>query len=164
MRRWVMEAAQTDMMIERVERLVRPLLASQGLELVEVRYSGGRHRGQGTLRIFIDKSGGVTAADCGHASQILSTALDVENIIQQRYILEVSSPGLDRPLTTPSDFQRHRGRLVRMETVTRGTLTGRILEAGLEGIALEIQGTGRLVLAPAEVRSARLEVEWTHES
>lgn len=159
-----MDAARTDMMIERVERLVRPLLASQGWELVEVTYAGGRHRGQGILRIFMDKPGGVTVDDCGHASEILSTALDVENMIPHHYTLEVSSPGLDRPLTTPSDFQRHRGRLARMETTTRGTLTGRILEAGPEGIALEIQGTGRLVLSPAEVQSARLEVEWTHES
>ena len=148
--------------IEQVERLARPLLASQGLDLVEVVYAGGRRRG--VLRIFIDKSGGVTVDDCGRVSQILSVALDVENIIHNNYVLEVSSPGLDRPLTAVSDFRRHRGRIVRMETATRGTVTGRILEAGPEGVTLEVEGAGPLVLPPTEARSARLTVEWTHES
>lgn len=148
--------------IEQVERVARPLLASQGFDLVEVRYAGGRRRG--VLRIFIDKIGGVTVDDCGRVSQILSTALDVEDIISHHYILEVSSPGLDRPLTALRDFLRHEGRLVRVATATRGAVTGRVLEADDEGITLGVEGGGRLQVPHGEIRSARLMVEWTDES
>lgn len=148
--------------IERLEQLVRPLLASQGLDVVEVTYAGGRRRG--VLRVFVDKIGGVTADECGRASEILSAALDVEDLIGQSYVLEVSSPGLDRPLAAPRDFQRRLGRLVRVVTAAAGVVTGRVRGADDEAVDLEVEGTGPIRLSYPEIRSARVTVEWPHES
>lgn len=148
--------------IERLERLVRPLLAAQGLDVVEVTYAGGRRRGM--LRVFVDKIGGVTADECGRASEILSAALDVEDLIGRSYVLEVSSPGLDRPLAAPRDFQHRQGRLIRVETTATGVVTGRVRGADDEAVELDVKGAGPIRLSYPEIRSARVTVEWPHES
>lgn len=91
----------------RVEELVLPVAAPLGIEVVAVEFVGaGRSR---ILRIYLDKDGGVTLDDCADVSRELSALLDVEDFIPGRYNLEVSSPGLDRPLKKISDFQRFSG-------------------------------------------------------
>jgi len=100
--------------VERVTELVEPLAAALGLELAEVEYKQeGR---QMVLRLFIDRDGGVTLDDCSAVSRELTEILDVEDFIQGHYNLEVSSPGLNRPLKKPSDFERFTGRLVKIRT------------------------------------------------
>ncbi len=99
---------------QRVAGLVGPLLDERGLELVDVDFTveHGRH----VLRIYIDRPGGVTLGDCTDISRELSTLLDVEDFIPGSYTLEVSSPGLDRPLKSERDFSRHIGGKVRIRT------------------------------------------------
>ncbi len=98
----------------RITELALPLLDSLGLELVELEY---RKEGQGmVLRLFIDKPGGVTLDDCADVSRELSEILDVEDVIHAHYNLEVSSPGLNRPLKKESDYTRYTGRLVKIRT------------------------------------------------
>jgi len=100
--------------VARVTELVEPLAASLGLELAEVEY---RQEGrQMVLRLYIDRDGGVTLDDCSAVSRELTEILDVEDIIQGHYTLEVSSPGLNRLLKKPSDFERYTGRLVKIRT------------------------------------------------
>jgi ribosome maturation factor RimP len=100
--------------VARVTKLAEPLAASLGLELAEVEY---RQEGrQMVLRLYIDKDGGVTLDDCAAVSRELTEILDVEDFIQGRYTLEVSSPGLNRPLKKSSDFERYTGRLVKIRT------------------------------------------------
>ncbi len=100
--------------VDQIRGAALPLLDSLGLELVELEY---RKEGQGmVLRLFIDKPGGVMLDDCAAVSRELSELLDVEEIIDSNYNLEVSSPGLCRPLIKPADYERYAGRLVKIRT------------------------------------------------
>ncbi len=102
-----------DSIAERVQRVVEPVLARDGYELVEVEWL--RQGGRWTLRLYIDKPGGVGVDDCQAASRIVDPILDVEDFIEPAYDLEVSSPGLERPLRKPADFERHAGRRARVK-------------------------------------------------
>jgi ribosome maturation factor RimP len=84
------------------------------MELVELEY---KREGQGmVLRVYLDKPGGVTLDDCSEVSRELSALLDVDDIIPNRYTLEVSSPGLNRPLVKEDDYRRSAGKLVKIRT------------------------------------------------
>lgn len=97
-----------------VRQLALPLVEAMGLELVEVEYcSEGR---QMILRLYLDKPGGITLDDCAAVSRELSPLLDVEEVVKGRYSLEVSSPGLNRPIRGEADFIRFAGRLVKVRT------------------------------------------------
>ncbi len=101
--------------LEQVRQIAGRVTASQGLELVDVEFRGGGKARM--LRLFIDKPGGVTHEDCAFVSREVGTILDVEDVIPGgSYTLEVSSPGLDRKLTQPGDFERFSGRRVRLMT------------------------------------------------
>lgn len=99
---------------EKVTELAMPILGSLGLELVdlEFRMAGRSH----VLCLYIDKPEGVTLDDCAEVSRELSLVMDVEDCISGRYTLEVSSPGLNRPLKRIEDFTRFAGRLVQVKT------------------------------------------------
>jgi ribosome maturation factor RimP len=100
--------------LERVRRIAAPLAAQEGLELVDVELGGAG--GRQALRLFIDKAGGVSLDDCSSVSRSVSAALDVEDPIDGAYDLEVSSPGLDRPLRTEEHFRKFAGEKVRVRT------------------------------------------------
>lgn len=99
---------------EQVKTLVTPIITDAQLELVDVEYT--REGQVHYLRIFIDKPGGVTIDDCQMISRECEVLLDVEDLIRTQYILEVSSPGLDRPLKKKEDYVRFRDRLVKIRT------------------------------------------------
>lgn len=97
-----------------IEDEIRKVVESEGLELVHIEY---RKQGRGyLLRVDIDKEGGVTLEDCQLVSQQVSTWLDVEDPIPGEFELQVSSPGLDRKFYKDSDYEKFRGRLVRVKT------------------------------------------------
>jgi ribosome maturation factor RimP len=139
----------------RLEKVVEPAVAGMGYELVDAQASNGGR----LLRLFIDKPGGVTLDDCAAASRHLTRVLAVEGIDYER--LEVSSPGLDRPLRKESDFARFAGQKaeVRMRTpdpsgrrkfvgVLRGAEAGRVsieLEGGIVGLALDDLDKAKLI-------------------
>ena len=100
--------------VTRVTELAGPLLAALRLELVDCEYK--REGRAMVLRLFIDREGGITLEDCAAVSRELSEILDVEDFIQDDYSLEVSSPGLNRPLKKAADFQRYQGRLIKVKT------------------------------------------------
>ena len=107
-----------------------PILGDEGLELVDVEFQ--REKQGWVLRVYIDKPGGVTLDDCTDISYQLSAVLDVEDLIDTSYTLEVSSPGLTRPLKELNDYERYKGQLVKIKTykpidgkkVFRGKLIG----------------------------------------
>lgn len=99
---------------ERARLVALPLLKELGLDLVNVEFQ--REAGGWILRVYLDKSGGVTLGDCQRVSEELSDLLDVENLIDHPYSLEVSSPGLNRPLTQETDFLRFVGQRARVST------------------------------------------------
>ena len=92
-----------------VEKVVNEILAGTDLELVDVEYVKER---DWYLRVFIDKAGGIEIDDCQQLSEKLEEILDAKNIVNDSYILEVSSPGLDRVLKKPRDFERENGKMV----------------------------------------------------
>jgi ribosome maturation factor RimP len=99
---------------KQVECIARPLVSSHGMELVEIEYQ--REGRTMVLRLYIDREGGVSLDDCAAVSRELSAVLDVEETVPGKYILEVSSPGLNRPLKTREDYARYKGRLVKIKT------------------------------------------------
>jgi len=99
---------------DRIIALASPVAEGFGLELVDVTFTS--EFGRRILRICIDKPGGVTVEDCEKVSRELGTVLDVEDPIPQNYNLEVSSPGLDRPLKTEKDFARFSGKRARIRS------------------------------------------------
>jgi ribosome maturation factor RimP len=102
-----------DSVVERARRTLEPVLLRDGYELVEVEWVRGG--GRFTLRVFIDKPGGVNIDDCQLVSRTIEPILDVEDFIEPAYDLEVSSPGLDRPLRTPEHFARYTGQRVHVK-------------------------------------------------
>jgi len=99
---------------EQVRRLLEPVLARDGFELVEVEWVRGG--GRWTLRLYVDKAGGVGVDECQAVSHLVDPILDVADFIEPAYDLEVSSPGLERPLRKPSDFERFSGQRARLKT------------------------------------------------
>jgi len=137
--------------------LLEPGVQAMGCELVDVELVGSGPRM--TLRVYIDKPGGVTVDDCADVSRQLSAILDVEDPLPGSYLLEVSSPGLDRPLVTADDFRRYVGETIRVQMhqpiAGRKRFKGRLLEASDEQVTLEVDGE-RFDLVLADVERARL--------
>jgi ribosome maturation factor RimP len=130
-----------DRLIATIQGFAEPLLAEMGMELVDVEY---RREGHGwVLRFFIDKEGGVGIDDCAKVSREISAYLEVEDLVPNAYHLEVSSPGLERPIKKKEDFLRFADRRVRIklrqplgdQRVLIGTLCG--LEGNTVVLALE---------------------------
>ncbi len=117
----------TDKIIESVQDYVELLAADKGLELVDVQF---RREGHGwVLRVFIDREEGVTIDDCAGVSRAISAWLDVEDLIEDAYHLEVSSPGLERPLKKREDFERFCGRKARIKL--QEPLNGQLVFTGI---------------------------------
>jgi ribosome maturation factor RimP len=93
--------------------LFEPVVESMGYELVGVEFLGDG--GYGTLRVFIDRESGVSLDDCAAISHQISGILDVEEPIKQAYDLEISSPGIDRPLFKLDDYERFSGKMVKLK-------------------------------------------------
>jgi ribosome maturation factor RimP len=100
--------------IDKVREIAERVAASRGLEVVEVELRGGGKARM--LRIVIDKAAGVTHEDCANVSREAGTILDVEDAISGSYTLEVSSPGLDRKLLRPADYERFTGSRIKLTT------------------------------------------------
>jgi ribosome maturation factor RimP len=123
---------------EKIRKLAAETAGELGVEIVDVGlFSRGRRH---LLRITIDREGGITLDGCEAFSRRLETLLDVEDLIPGPYVLEVTSPGLDRPLKSPRDFQRQKGRLLRIVTREKignqSFFIGRLKEADDEGITI----------------------------
>jgi ribosome maturation factor RimP len=131
--------------IERVREIAERVAASSGLEIVEIELRGGGKARM--LRIVIDKAAGVTHEDCANLSREVGTILDVEDVVPgSSYTLEVSSPGLDRRLVRPADYERFTGSRVKL--TTRQPLNGnRHFEGRLESFH-----EGRLTLDVSPLR------------
>ena len=137
--------------------LLKPVVERLGVELWELEYAAGR--GDALLRIFIDSPQGVTLDDCERVSRAVGEVLDVEDPVPGHYTLEVSSPGLERPLRTEAHFARYVGETVFVELsrplAGRRRFKGALLAAGAESIEVDVDGQ-RHVLPIAEIRKAHL--------
>ncbi len=144
----------------RIAELLAPILKAQNMELVEVEF--GKSGKRWLLRLFVDKPGGVTLDDCAQLSGIVGDLIEVHDLIDHAYTLEVSSPGLNRSLKKPADYQRYIGRLVRLvgrgqakqRTVWRGELLG------LENDSVKIrEGDTVVTILLSEISRANLDFD-----
>ena len=156
--------------LTQIQAMVDPILDDFGLECVDIEF---KREAQGqVLRIFIDKEGGVTLDDCVTVSRELGAVLEVDDPVPGAYRLEVSSPGLDRPLKTPRDFERFAGQPVKIKTFSmldpdqrghsRKTFKGTLLGVTGEGVrVLQTDKKGGEALLPfTEISKAHLEPEF----
>jgi len=146
---------------EKVTKMVQPLIAEKGLELVDVEYT--KEGSHWYLRIFIDKEGGVDIDDCAMISHAVSELFDRHDPIPQAYMLEVSSPGLERPLKKDEDYVRFQGRLVSISTTEPiegyREFTGYL--KGVENDAVTLEYEGEQVTIPKRViKKANLTFEF----
>ena len=150
-----------DTVDKRIEAVALPVLEELGLELVEMQFR--REQNGWVLRLIIDKQDGVGLDDCATASREISQLLDIEDFIDQAYKLEVSSPGLDRPLKSMADFQRYIGRKARIKTIEsiagEHVFIGKIQQTEGETIILEV-GPKEVTIPFSQVSKARLEIEF----
>jgi ribosome maturation factor RimP len=140
-----------------VEELTRPLLGlGLDLEAVEVTPAGRRR----VLKVAVDKDGGVTMDDVADATKEVSRLLDASDVMgEQPYTLEVTSPGVDRPLTLPRHWRRNLGRLVKVTTHDGETATGRITASDEQTATLDVAGESRSVPL-TEVTKAYVQIEF----
>lgn len=126
-------------LISEVWNLLEPVVEAQGMEILEIEYR--RESAGWVLRIFLDSERGVSVEDCAQISRIAGDLLDAADLIQTPYNLEVSSPGIDRPLRKPEHFQKYIGNIIAIRTVSpiqeRRNFKGRLKDASPEGVVLE---------------------------
>lgn len=144
--------------------LAEPLLAAEGLELLDVEFV--REHGW-ILRLFIDLPGGQVGVDeCAVASRAVDRALDVEDFIPHEYSLEVSSPGVNRPLKKQKHFAQVKGQLVRVKTYAplfeppRKNFVGTLTQVDDAAITVEVEGAGPFTIPLKDVARANLEFDF----
>ena len=152
---------------DRLRGLLEPLVAAKGLDLEDIETSrAGRRR---MLRIVVDSDEGVELDTCAELSREISDRLDETDVMgEDEYVLEVSSPGADRPLTEHRHYIRATGRLVKFQLAEGGELIARILDVDDEGMDLEVPGVkGRKAtarrIAFTDVAKARVEIEFSRK-
>lgn len=141
------------------EALVRPVVESAGLELVEVTF--GKEGGRRVLRVTVDKEGGVDLDTIASTSRMISRRLDLEEFTPGKYQLEVSSPGIERPLRTPDEFQRRIGERVKIKTLEPVATHLGTLKAADDRTATVTTDAGDVSIEYANVKSARTVFEWS---
>jgi ribosome maturation factor RimP len=153
---------EREALISALREVIEPLLQAERMTLVDIQWS--RRGRRWVLGLFLEKEGGITLDDCARMSYQVGACVEVENLIDHAYTLEVSSPGLDRPLRTVAEYERFRGQLVRITTTMpidgRSTLVGRLQEVDGTTIVVDVKRAGRLTIPLAQIKQARLEVEF----
>lgn len=145
-----------------IQAIIEPILADHRMELVEFtcRPSGRQLQ----VRVLVDRVGGVTIQQCARANQAIGEALDAANVIEESYTVEVSSPGLDRPLARKHDFERAIGEEVRLEAQVEAgrtaTYTGMVLAVQHEAVVLKTSG-GNVTVPFDRIRHAQKALRWS---
>jgi len=150
-----------DELRDNIKIIIEPVINAEGMELYDIEFN--RMRGKGLLRVFIEKEGGVTIDDCERISREIEAALDVEDPIPFSYVLEVSSPGLDRPLRKLEDFNKYSGNTVRVITLeaidAQTFFIGTIEKVENDEISLLLPKNRHVIIPFKNISKARLEVE-----
>jgi len=144
---------------QKILELAVQVADGQGLEIFDIELLG---KGKLLLRVVLDKEGGVTLDDCERFSRSFGALLDVENPVPGSFTLEVSSPGMDRPLKNMNDFEKNRGKLARIVTAEKicnqNFFVGRI--AGIDGNIVKLSVNEQEIPIPFDsISKARLEIE-----
>ena len=152
------------MMQERLQQILEPVIEDLGYELVLLEYNPSPKNAM--LRLFIDSANGIGLEDCERVSKEVAGVLDVEDPIRSAYRLEVSSPGLDRPLAKPEHFTRFAGHQARVQLVAplngRRRFVGTIVSANAETLQLET-ADGPATIPMSEIERVRLVPDYDQE-
>ncbi|MDP2920997.1 MAG: ribosome maturation factor RimP [Candidatus Omnitrophota bacterium] len=147
-------------MLEKIQEVINPVLEEEGAELVEVIYR--REGGRQVLRLLVDKDGGIQLADCARLNEKIGLALDQADIIQESYVIEVNSPGIDRPFKVKRDYERAINRPVRVTLTERiqdkKEYIGMLEEVSDTAIKIDVKKKGVLEIPIEKIERAREEV------
>lgn len=147
---------------KRVSELIQPILADCGVELVELtcRMGGGR---QQLVRCLVDMVGGVTIQQCTRVNQLISQALEASDVIEGSYTVEVSSPGLDRPILNRRDFERALGEELSLQVSSEeGSIKefrGMLLAVQFEAVVLKMP-SGNITVPLSRIKHAKKVIRW----
>ena len=149
-------------MIEKIKETIEPVLKREGIELVDVIYR--REASGQVLRLLVDREGGIMLSDCVSLNERLSQVLDETNVIEESYVLEVDSPGIGRWFIKKRDYERSKGRIVRV-TLNEAILDkkeyiGRLEEILENSIKIDVKKKGVIDIPFGKVVRARQEVEF----
>jgi ribosome maturation factor RimP len=148
-------------LIEKIKEVIDPYLDENGIELIDMTYR--REQGGMTLRLLVDTPGGIRVDECESVNNYLGELLDDGDLIGERYVIEVCSPGLDRPITTDRDFERSIGK--ELDVTTFGPINGCRAHEGcligidVENIVLETDGTSTIIPRD-KIAMARLKIKF----
>jgi len=143
---------------DRVRTTLQPVVSRAGFDLEDVAVSSAGRRS--VIRVVVDRDGGVDLDAVATVSRVVSEALDAADVTgDSAYTLEVTSPGVDRPLTEPRHWRRATGRLVTFSTTGGGTLTGRVVTADDEGVTFDVAGVEQTV-PHTDLGPGRVQVEF----
>jgi len=147
--------------IERVKELIPSYLEENSIELVDITYK--RESGGMTLRLLVDTPEGISIAECEALNNYLSEVLDKENVIEEHYVIEVSSPGLDRPITTDRDFARSMGRALDITTYEpvdgKRAHAGKLIGMDKDNIVIEADDVST-VISKTKIAKAKLKIDF----
>ncbi|MBN2097295.1 MAG: ribosome maturation factor RimP [Candidatus Omnitrophica bacterium] len=150
-----------ELLSEQVKQAVLPVLDKENVELVELQLNRGKKRL--LLRFLVDRPGGITLDECAHLNREIGRIFDQQNVVQDSYILEVSSPGLDRPLKSTRDFQRAQAKLIRVvlhqELNRQNVWKGRLVEISEKEIAVQTEDGASQRIPRELIARASVEVE-----
>ena len=153
-----------DATVERVWRLAAPLAAREGMEIIDIEFRREGGRSGRVLRLYLDKEGGPNMDDISRVSHALSDVLDSDNAIETAYTLEVSSPGINRPLRRPEHFSRFLGKRIRVRTRDmidgRRSFLGVLSEVAEHGIKLAQDGKEYSILF-SMIEKSNYEHDWS---
>ncbi len=147
---------------EAINAIIERVTGREGLELVHWEMVGPKNNS--ILRIYIDKPGGVNHQDCEMVSHQVGALLDVDDVIPTQYVLEVSSPGVDRPLYKPADYERFAGNKVKLRTQTpingQRNFKGKLLGIEATTVRLQVEGGSEVEIAYDNITKGNIEYEF----
>jgi ribosome maturation factor RimP len=156
---------ENGLITDRVRQIASRVAADRGVELVHVNVSGTKR--EMVVRIFIDKDGGVTLDDCSELSRDVEAVMDAEDPIPTKYVLEVSSPGIERELYSLADFERFTGRLARVklknELDGQKNFVGRIVSVEGRNVTIDDRTRGPVTFDHSDVAKANLKIDLSEE-
>lgn len=149
-------------MVDKIKEIIEPILQEEQIELVEIIFR--KETGRQVLRLLVDKYGGIRMVDCVKLNEKISQVLDQADIIQESYVIEVASPGIDRLFKTIRDYQRAIGRLVRVTLAERildkKEYIARLEEVSDTGVKIDAKKKGIIDIPFEKIVRAREEIEF----
>jgi len=148
-------------MVDKIKEIIEPILQEEQVELVEMIYR--KEAGRQVLRLLVDKDNGIQLSDCIKLNEKIGRVLDEGNVIQENYVIEVDSPGIDRPFKVKRDYERAIGRLVRVtlneKILGKKEYIARLEEISDAGVKIDVKKKGIIEIPFEKIVRAREEVE-----